>query len=109
MTTLPTPATIEDEMSFAEHLEMFRCELVADLSNDDVAFSTRKAAKPYASPHRPPHCPTFVFPFSGTRNRFAGIPEAASNGLIKGGKSVCIFIQPVLYTRRCESSEIDIY
>jgi len=35
---LPIRTTIEDEMTFAEYLEMFRYELVADLSNDDVTL-----------------------------------------------------------------------
>ena len=33
---LPIRTTIEDETTFAEYLEMFRYELVNDLSNDDV-------------------------------------------------------------------------
>ena len=35
---LPIRTTIEDEMTFAEYLEMFRYELVTDLSNDDVTL-----------------------------------------------------------------------
>ena len=35
---LPIRTTIEDEMTFAEYLEMFRYDLVADLSNDDVTL-----------------------------------------------------------------------
>lgn len=35
---LPIRTTIEDEMTFAEYLEMFRYELVTDLANDDVTY-----------------------------------------------------------------------
>ena len=35
---LPVRTTIEDEMTFTEYLEEFRCNLATDLSNDDVAF-----------------------------------------------------------------------
>ena len=35
---LPIRTTIEDEMSFAEYLEIFRYDLVGGLSNDDVAL-----------------------------------------------------------------------
>ena len=35
---LPIRTTIEDETTFAEYLEMFRYELVTDLSNDDVTY-----------------------------------------------------------------------
>ena len=35
---LPIRTTIEDEMTFAEYLEMFRYELVSDLANDDVTL-----------------------------------------------------------------------
>ena len=35
---LPIRTTFEDEMTFAEYLETFRCDLVTDLSNDDVTL-----------------------------------------------------------------------
>jgi len=35
---LPIRTTIKDEMTFAEYLDMFRYELVTDLSNDDVTL-----------------------------------------------------------------------
>ena len=35
---LPIRTTLDDEMTFAEYLEMFRYDLVTDLSNDDVTL-----------------------------------------------------------------------
>jgi len=35
---LPIRTTIEDDMTFAEYLELFRYDLVTDLANDDVTY-----------------------------------------------------------------------